>query len=133
MSSSARFDLGCRPISITRAGARSVPLSGPSSAPSLGGLAIGGPSASIATARAGRSPRTLTGGDRPNRPAPAAALCRAFEISRRREVPSFSHHAAVAALAPVKQDTLLDQVEREGALSVIERMREAQAMLSQIV
>jgi hypothetical protein len=67
------------------------------------------------------------------RPAPAAALCRAFEISRRREVPSFSHHAAVVALVPVKQDTLLDQVEREGAPPVIERMREAQAMLSQIV
>src|SRR5260370_2413896 len=44
----------------------------------------------------------------------AAAVCRAFEISRRREVLSFSHHAAVAALAPAEQDGLLDQAEREG-------------------
>jgi hypothetical protein len=44
----------------------------------------------------------------------AAAVCRAFEISRRREVLSFSHHEAVAALAPADQDRLLDQAEREG-------------------
>jgi hypothetical protein len=44
----------------------------------------------------------------------AAAICRAFEISRRREILSFSHHAAVAALAPAEQDRLLDRAEREG-------------------
>jgi len=44
----------------------------------------------------------------------AAAVCRAFEISRRREALSFSHHEAVAALAPAEQDRLLDQAEREG-------------------
>src|SRR5260370_31753516 len=44
----------------------------------------------------------------------AAAICRAFEISRRREVLSFSHHAAVAALAPPEPDGLLDQAERGG-------------------
>jgi hypothetical protein len=43
----------------------------------------------------------------------AAAVCRAFEISRRRETLSFSHHEAVAALAPAEQDRLLDQAERE--------------------
>src|SRR5260370_21185446 len=44
----------------------------------------------------------------------AAAVCRAFEISRRREVFSFSHHAPVAALAPAGQAGLLDQAERAG-------------------
>ena len=42
----------------------------------------------------------------------AAAVCRAFEISRRRETLSFSHHETVAALAPAEQDRLLDQAER---------------------
>jgi hypothetical protein len=44
----------------------------------------------------------------------AAAVCRAFEISRRREALGFSHHEVVAALAPAEQDKLLDQAEREG-------------------
>ena len=44
----------------------------------------------------------------------AAAVCRTFEISRRREALSFSHHEAVAALAPAEQDRLLAQAEREG-------------------
>jgi hypothetical protein len=44
----------------------------------------------------------------------AAAVCRAFEFSRRREALSFSHHEAVAALAPMEQDRLLDEAEQEG-------------------
>jgi hypothetical protein len=44
----------------------------------------------------------------------SAAVCRAFEISRRREALSFSHHEAVAALPTAEQDRLLDRAEREG-------------------
>jgi hypothetical protein len=44
----------------------------------------------------------------------SAAVCRAFEISRRREALSFSHHEAVAALPTAEQDRLLDLAEREG-------------------
>jgi len=44
----------------------------------------------------------------------AAAGCRAFEVSRRREVLSFSYHEAVVALALAEQDRLLDRAEREG-------------------
>jgi hypothetical protein len=44
----------------------------------------------------------------------AAAVCRAFEVSRRRETLSFSHHETVAALAPAEQDRLLDAADREG-------------------
>jgi hypothetical protein len=44
----------------------------------------------------------------------AAAVCRAFEISRRRETLSFSHHETVAALAPAEQDRLLGEADRQG-------------------
>jgi hypothetical protein len=44
----------------------------------------------------------------------AAAVCRAFEASRRRETLSFSHHETVAALAPAEQDRLLDEADRQG-------------------
>jgi len=44
----------------------------------------------------------------------AAAVCRAFEFSRRRETLSFSHHEAVAALAAAEQDRFLDEAERKG-------------------
>ena len=44
----------------------------------------------------------------------AAAVCRAFEVSRRRETLSFSHHETVAALAPAEQDRWLDEADREG-------------------
>jgi hypothetical protein len=44
----------------------------------------------------------------------AAAVCRAFEVSRRRETLSFSHHETVAALAPAAQDRWLDEADREG-------------------
>jgi hypothetical protein len=44
----------------------------------------------------------------------SAAVCRAFEISRRREALSFSHHEAVAALSTAEQGRLLDRAEREG-------------------
>src|SRR5215469_8525992 len=44
----------------------------------------------------------------------AAAVCRAFEFSRRRETLSFSHHEAVAALTPAEQDGFLDEAAREG-------------------
>ena len=40
--------------------------------------------------------------------ADAAAVCRAFETSRRREVLSFKHHREVAALPPSEADRLLD-------------------------
>jgi hypothetical protein len=43
-----------------------------------------------------------------------AAVCRAFEISRRREALTFSHHEAVAALPTAEQDRMLDRAEREG-------------------
>src|SRR5438128_647699 len=45
----------------------------------------------------------------------AAAVCRAFEVSRRRETLSFSHHETVAALAPAEQDRWLDEADREGS------------------
>lgn len=41
----------------------------------------------------------------------AAALCRKFETSRRRDVLSFNHHAEVAALQPPEADVLLDWCE----------------------
>jgi hypothetical protein len=41
----------------------------------------------------------------------AAAICKAFETSRRREVLSFSHHAEVVALPPDQADALLDWAE----------------------
>jgi hypothetical protein len=44
----------------------------------------------------------------------SATVCRAFEISRRREALSFSHHETVAALPTAEQDRLLDLAEREG-------------------
>jgi hypothetical protein len=44
----------------------------------------------------------------------AAAVCRAFEASRRRETLSFSHHETVAALASAEQDRWLDEADREG-------------------
>jgi hypothetical protein len=44
----------------------------------------------------------------------AAAVCRAFEASRRRETLSFSRHETVAALAPAEQDRWLDEADREG-------------------
>jgi hypothetical protein len=98
-----------------RAGAKSAPISAVLTAQSPGGWAIGGPSASIATARAARSPRTLAGRDRSYQTcANAAAVCRAFEISRRRETLSFSHHETVAALAPAEQDRLLGEADRQG-------------------
>lgn len=40
-----------------------------------------------------------------------------YEVSRRREILSFSHHAELAALSPPDQDLWLDRVEA-GALSV---------------
>jgi hypothetical protein len=43
-----------------------------------------------------------------------AAVCRAFEISRKRDALSFSHHETVAALPPAEQDRLFDRAEREG-------------------
>jgi hypothetical protein len=46
-----------------------------------------------------------------------AYVARRFEISRRREKLSFSHHAELAALPPDQQDLWLDRTERE-ALSV---------------
>ncbi len=42
-----------------------------------------------------------------------AWVSRRFEISRRREILSFSHHAEVAALDPADQDALLDRAEAE--------------------
>lgn len=42
-----------------------------------------------------------------------AWVCREFEVSRRRENLSFSHHAEVAALEPVEQDEWLDRAEIE--------------------
>lgn len=47
-----------------------------------------------------------------------ASVCRAVESSRRREDLSFSHHVAVAALAPWAQDQWLSLALREG-LSVM--------------
>ena len=44
----------------------------------------------------------------------AARVCRRIETSRRREVLSFAHHEAVAALEPKVQDELLDQAIAEG-------------------
>ena len=41
----------------------------------------------------------------------AAAVCRTFETSRRRDVLSFKHHAEVASLVPAEADTLLDWAE----------------------
>ena len=46
-----------------------------------------------------------------------AYVARRFEISRRREKLSFSHHAELAALHAEQQDLWLDRIERE-ALSV---------------
>jgi hypothetical protein len=46
-----------------------------------------------------------------------AYVARRFEISRRREKLSFSHHAELAALSADQQDVWLDRIERE-ALSV---------------
>jgi hypothetical protein len=45
----------------------------------------------------------------------AASVCRAFPTSRRREVLSFSHHAAVLGFPPEKADELLDWCETEKA------------------
>lgn len=42
-----------------------------------------------------------------------AYVCRAFEISRRRENLSFGHHAAAAGLPPQEADRILLQAERE--------------------
>lgn len=42
----------------------------------------------------------------------AAAICQAFETSRRRDVLSFSHHAEVASLPPTQADALLDWAEQ---------------------
>ena len=38
----------------------------------------------------------------------AAAVCRTFETSRRRDVLSFNHHTEVASLPPAEADALLD-------------------------
>jgi hypothetical protein len=93
-----------------RADARSAPISAISSTHSLGGSAIWwafGEHHNVAR----REITTDPGWQGPGYQtcAKAAALCRAFEISRRPEVLSFSHHAAVAALTPAEQDGLLDQ------------------------
>ncbi len=43
-----------------------------------------------------------------------ASVCRSFETSRRRDLLSFSHHAAVASLPPDQADELLERAERDG-------------------
>lgn len=91
------------------AGARSAPISAISSTHSLRGSAIWWAFGEhhyvarrkIATGPGWQGPAYQTCAN-------AAAVCPAFEISRRRELLSFSHHAAVAALAPAEQDGLLD-------------------------
>jgi hypothetical protein len=136
------FGSGCRPISNMRAGARSAPISAISSTHPLRGSAIWWAFGEhhhvarrkiITTDPGWRGPAHQTCAN-------AAALCRAFEISHRPEVLSFSHHAAVAALTPAEQDGLLDQAEREGwsrrqlrvqaFAPIIERVREAQVILA---
>jgi hypothetical protein len=52
-----------------------------------------------------------------------ASVCRSFETSRRREVLSFGHHEAVAALPPEEADPILAKAEKEN-LSVKELRRE---------
>lgn len=56
-----------------------------------------------------------------------AAVARAFEPSRRREVVSFTHHVEAASLSPNEADALLDRAERDH-LSTRDLRREVQAM-----
>jgi hypothetical protein len=42
-----------------------------------------------------------------------AAVCNAFESSRRRETLGFTHHREVWSLPPAQQDELLDRAEAE--------------------
>jgi hypothetical protein len=58
-----------------------------------------------------------------------AAVARAFETSRRREVVSFSHHAEVAALPKDQADELLAKAERE-MLSTRDLRKEVSALRS---
>jgi hypothetical protein len=50
-------------------------------------------------------------------------VCAKFETSRRREVLSFSHHAAVASLDPAEADALLDWVVAEGGRRSVAALR----------
>ncbi|PLU04541.1 hypothetical protein BMJ34_02545 [Sinorhizobium medicae] len=62
-----------------------------------------------------------------------ATIARAFEMSRRRDVLSFNHHAEVAALPIEWQDQLLNEAEKQN-LSVAklrQRVKEVRAFLSQ--
>jgi hypothetical protein len=49
-----------------------------------------------------------------------ASVCRAFQISRRREVLTFNHHAEVQGLEPDDQDELLDEATTGKGLSCAE-------------
>jgi N6-adenosine-specific RNA methylase IME4 len=43
----------------------------------------------------------------------AARVCARFDVSRRRDTLSFSHHAEIAALPPAVADRILDEAERQ--------------------
>jgi hypothetical protein len=52
-----------------------------------------------------------------------ASVCRAFELSRRRDVLSFNHHAEVQGLEPNEQDELLAEAEECGLSCAVIRER----------
>jgi hypothetical protein len=58
-----------------------------------------------------------------------AAVARAFETSRRREVLTFTHHREVTSLPPAEADLLLDEAEADGLTirALRERVRQVKA------
>ena len=62
-----------------------------------------------------------------------ATVCKAFDVSLRRERLSFTHHAEVASLPQEYRDQLLDECERNSLsqLQLIQRVKEVKSYLSQ--
>jgi hypothetical protein len=62
-----------------------------------------------------------------------ATVCKAFDVSLRRERLSFTHHAEVASLPQEYRDQLLDECERNrlSQLQLIQRVKEVKSYLSQ--
>ena len=61
-----------------------------------------------------------------------AAVARAFETSRRREVLTFTHHREVTSLPPAEADLLLDEAEADGLTirALRERVKQVKAYLA---
>lgn len=74
-------------------------------------------------------PRAM--GYEPEVAANAKYVCKRFPPERRRADLSFSHHAAVAALAPEKADSWLERAAKEGW--IVAQLREAIAQVRELV